>query len=88
MITLKESKNWFEIIKRLSLSTPPNEVNFMINNIFNDKYMQRIFKLLGREDNSEGYPLPGKEGIDYADASEAVKKSILQLIKQDASERP
>lgn len=83
---LKEGYNRKEIISTLSLDTPADEVKFLINNVFYDKYVQKIIKLLGREDNADGYPLRGKEGIDYEDASDSVKKSIINLIKQDNAE--
>lgn len=80
-------KKWAEVLSGLSEKTHPDDVEYMINQIDTDKHWDKIKTLLGREDNADGYPLPGKEGIKYKDASTDVKKKIINVIKNYAKER-
>lgn len=79
------STDWNSIYKSLSLDTPDKDVDFMLGNLFSNANVEKVNALLGREDNDEGYPLPGKAGIDYKDASPRVKQKILNIIKQDGT---
>lgn len=62
------------------------DIEKKLNNIWVSSNLKKINSLLGREDNSQGYPLPGKEGISYKDASPEIKEEIYKILKLDQDE--
>ena len=71
-----------EVAKTLSEKTHPDDVNYLVNQVDDVSVIKKLNDLLGRVDNKEGYPIKGKEGIKYKDASPDVKKKFVGILKE------
>lgn len=77
-------QKWNEVLSNLSVRTHPNDVNYMLNQIDDERIIRQIDSVRGIRRNEEGYVLSGGEGTRYEDLSVDAKQKVIDLIKRYA----